>query len=99
MTKISEQQLDDLAKLATDRITRALSSVDQLLEDPEQISLLQHMVIGALVIDAAKHISDHVTLPDGKRPTPEIAFFKVLSTLARCGDIKGLKAFLKEDRG
>ena len=94
MTKISEQQLDDLAKLATDRVSKAVRSVDQLIEDPEQASLLQLMVIGSLVIDAADHMAKHVTLNDGSSPDVNVCFFKVLATIARSGDVDAIRNFM-----
>lgn len=92
--KLTQKQIDDLAELATARVRKAVRSVDQLIEDPEQASLLQLMVIGSLVIDAADHMAEHVTLNDGSRPDVNVCFFKVLATIARSGDVDAIRDFM-----
>jgi len=92
--KLAQKQIDDLAELATARVRKAVRSVDQLIEDPEQASLLQLMVIGALVIDAADFMAEHVTLTNGSRPEVNVCFFKVLATIARSGDVDAIRDFM-----
>jgi hypothetical protein len=93
MTKLSDTQLKDLIELATERARESLHSVDQLVDDPEQVNMLWSGVLVCLAMDTAEFMAHHIKLPSGELPI-EVAYFKVLTTLAKCGDHTALREFL-----
>jgi hypothetical protein len=41
---------------------------------------------------------EHVIMKDGKTPSAEVCYFKVLATLAKCGDITTLIEIARKQR-
>jgi hypothetical protein len=93
-----DAQLKELALLATERVGDAINSVGQLIDDPEQVSLFLHSVISDLVMSTAEFMHEHVIMKDGKTPSAEVCYFKVLATLAKCGDITTLIEIARKQR-
>jgi len=90
MTKLSDQQLMDLCKLAIERAEEAVGSVDQLIDDDEQSMLMMVAVIASMCMSAAEHMHQTVLMPNGKAPPRDIAFLKVLTLLVKAGAVEHL---------
>jgi hypothetical protein len=90
MSKLTNEQLHDLCRLATERVDEAFRSVDQLVEDHEQSLMLIATVIASMCNSVAEHLCESVTMPNGKRPTRDMAYIKVLNMLVKAGDVEHL---------
>ena len=95
MTKLTDTQMTDLINLAKAHVEDAFDSVEQLIEDPEQTHLLEMAILVSMMGKAAEFIHEHVTLPNGEHPSIDLAYFKVLATLAKCGNMDALKQFVR----
>ena len=98
MTELSDTQMKDLVALANKRVAEAVDSVDQLVDDPEQSYLLYLAVIATMCTATADFMSEHSTMPNGEPPTPGVAYFKVLQSLAALGDSRAMRQFVKMDK-
>lgn len=92
---LTDHDIDQLHKLAYNRVARAINSVEQLLETEEQSLHLVMDIVAQLSVSAAIHLHEETRMPNGKRPSQGEAFAKVLSMIAAA---QGLESkILSED--
>lgn len=79
---LSDAAQKDLAQLAHQRVEEAINSVTQLLEDDDQILLLTMSVLTTMAHSVAYHMHEMRMRPDGKGPSHQECYCRMLSMLA-----------------
>jgi hypothetical protein len=77
----------ELFALAGKRVSEALNSVIQLMEDQDQNMKLQAFIIAALVRAYGDQLRLGAKMKDGKPPSPEMGYLKAIMLVTSALDI------------
>jgi hypothetical protein len=95
MSELTDNQLRDLCSTATERVWKAVDSVDQLIEDPQDTFTLLICVAASVCAQAANHLGETAVDKNGNELSPMDCLKKVFTALVEtihAGNQKPIKA-------